>query len=460
MAFQQGLSGLNTSSKALDVTSNNIANASTVGFKGAATHFADVYAASLSGGGASQVGIGVSASAIVQQYTQGNITTTSNSLDIAINGNGFFRMSQDGAVTYSRNGQFHIDANGFLVNDTQDNVTGYIADAAGLITASTPEALRISTRSIDPVATGASGSARAGVFASLQLDSTQATKTWATPTSATQAPNTSTYNYSTALTIYDSLGNPHSMTMYFTKVAPNAYDATTNTTGIDAVGTTGAWNIHYQVDGVNGESLSPTMTTTRLNFDDSGTLIASGALPSPPARLTSPALPSNVSIDLADVMTFNGLTNSAASPLSFTIDYRDSTQFGAKFSVNELTQDGYTSGNLAGLSIGPDGVIQGNYSNDQTKNLAQIVLANFTNPNGLMSVGNNAWIETASSGQPKVGTPDTGTLGVLQSGAVEESNVDLTGELVNMIVQQRNYQANAQSIKTQDQIMQTLVNIR
>ena len=159
-------------------------------------------------------------------------------------------------------------------------------------------------------------------------------------------------------------------------------------------------------------------------------------------------------------MAANGNTNSAKTPLDFKINFSDSTQFGAKFSVNELTQDGYTSGNLAGLSIGPDGVIQGNYSNDQTKNLAQIVLANFTNPNGLMSVGNNAWIETASSGQPKVGTPDTGTLGVLQSGAVEESNVDLTGELVNMIVQQRNYQANAQSIKTQDQIMQTLVNIR
>ena len=442
MAFQQGLSGLNTSSKALDVTSNNIANASTVGFKGAATHFADVYAASLSGGGASQVGIGVSASAIVQQYTQGNITTTSNSLDIAINGNGFFRMSQDGAVTYSRNGQFHIDANGFLVNDTQDNVTGYIADAAGLITASTPESLRISTRSIDPVATGTSGSARAGVFASLQLDSTVADKKWsATPLTPLQAPNTNTYNYSTALTIYDTLGNPHSMTMYFTKNA-----------------TPGSWDVHYQVDGVNGESTGPataptwtgsivTPTFTTLTFDDSGKLIST-----PSAE--------HVEINLDGVMIANGQTNSAASPLEFDIEFGDCTQFGAKFSVNELTQDGYTSGNLAGLSIGPDGVIQGNYSNGQTKNLAQIVLANFTNPNGLMSVGNNAWIETASSGQPKVGTPDTGTLGVLQSGAVEESNVDLTGELVNMIVQQRNYQANAQSIKTQDQIMQTLVNIR
>lgn len=442
MAFQQGLSGLNTSSKALDVTSNNIANASTVGFKGAATHFSDVYAASLSGGGASQVGIGVSPSAIVQQYTQGNITTTSNSLDIAINGNGFFRLSKDGTVSYSRNGQFHIDADGYLVNDSLANVTGYTADSAGVITATTPSALKISTKSIDPVATGSSGTAKAGVVASLQLDSTETTKTWsplATTALATQAPNTNAYNYSTALTIYDSLGNAHSLTMFFTK-------DTVNTTS-DAAGTTGAWDVHYQVDGVNGESLSPAMATTRLNFDDSGTLI-------------SPTTASGVSIDLTGVMTANGLTNSAASTLAFNIDYRDSTQFGAKFSVNELTQDGYTSGNLSGLSIGKDGIIQGNYSNGQTKNLAQIVLANFTNPNGLMSIGNNAWVETVTSGQPKVGTPDTGTLGVLQSGAVEESNVDLTAELVNMIVQQRNYQANAQAIKTQDQIMQTMVNIR
>ena len=133
---------------------------------------------------------------------------------------------------------------------------------------------------------------------------------------------------------------------------------------------------------------------------------------------------------------------------------------GGTSTANSTYQGGYAQGTLTGYSVAKDGIVKGNYSNGQTKNLAQIVLANFTNPNGLMSVGNNAWIETASSGQPKVGTPDTGTLGVLQSGAVEESNVDLTGELVNMIVQQRNYQANAQSIKTQDQIMQTLVNIR
>lgn len=432
MAFQQGLSGLNASSRALDVTSNNIANASTVGFKTAATHFADVYAASLTGSGASQVGIGTSAAAIVQQYTQGNITTTSNSMDVAINGGGFFRMAQDGAVTYSRNGQFHVDAKGFIVNDATDNLTGYPADANGKITPTTPIPLQISTQSIKPQATGSTSE---GVRAQLQLDSTkkQPTNPWVAPVGVV-APETNTYNYSTAITTYDTLGNPHTMTMYFVKEA-----------------TVGDWTVHLQVDGT-GEG-NVTTGSIPLQFDTNG-------------KLTTPLAPVNVSVDLTgvvtDLQTADPLypPNAATSPLAFSLDFSGTTQYGSNFSVNKLTQDGYASGNLAGLSIGGDGVIQGNYSNGQTKNLGQIVLANFTNPNGLQAIGNNAWVETSASGQPMVDAPDTGVLGVLQSGAVEDSNVDLTGELVNMIVQQRNYQANAQSIKTQDQIMQTLVNIR
>lgn len=449
MAFQQGLSGLNASSRALDVTSNNIANASTVGFKGASTHFADVYAASLSGSGASQVGIGTSAAAIVQQYTQGNITTTSNSMDVAINGSGFYRLTQDGAVTYSRNGQFHVDSNGFIVNDSQDNLTGYMADASGKITPTTPTALQISTASIPPKVTTKTD-------AGLQLDSTQPVKTWSPPATATAAPDTDGYNFSTALTTYDTLGNPHTMTMYFVKVDPATL------TPVPVAPAVSAWQVHYQLDGVsqNGTPASAGpppvaavpghgVAPTTLTFDNKGAIVS-------PSFAASPTL----SFSLANVMAANGLTNGAQTPLAFTINFSDCTQYGSDFSVDKLTQDGYASGNLSGLSIGPDGIVQGNYSNGQTKNMAQIVLANFINPNGLMAIGNNAWIETAASGQPMVGTPDTGTLGVLQSGAVEESNVDLTGELVAMIVQQRNYQANAQSIKTQDQIMQTLVNIR
>lgn len=426
MAFQQGLSGLNTSSKALDVTSNNIANASTVGFKSAATHFADVYAASLAGGGASQVGIGSKVSAIAQQFTQGNITTTSNSLDIAINGNGFFRMTKDGAARYSRNGQFHLDAKGFIINDNKENLNGYPADSSGNIIASTPGPVKVDT---SPIAPRATGSTSEGVTFALNLDSTDSVPKvgWTSP-SGTNMPETNTYNYSNAVTIYDSLGNAHTMTLYFVKSA-----------------TAGQWQVHAQVDGTSESNVSPSPIT--LNFDASGNLTTSMPV-------------SGFSVNLTGVNTDLGATNNAVTPLTFNFDFTGSTQYGSAYAISAKTQDGYASGQLSSLTVGNDGVIQGVYSNGQTRNLAQIVLANFQNPNGLMSVGNNDYIETADSGQPMTGTPNSGNLGVLQSGAVEDSNVDLTGELVNMIVQQRNYQANAQSIKTQDQIMQTLVNIR
>jgi len=435
MAFQQGLSGLNTSSKALDVTSNNIANASTVGFKSASAHFADVYAASLSGAGASQVGIGASNSAIAQQYTQGNITTTSNSLDIAINGSGFFRMSKDGAVQYSRSGQFHLDASGYIVNDSNENLTGYAANALGNIVPTTPTNILVSTDKIPPQITGATS---AGIAAALNLDSTKSVPAtaWTAPT-GTNAPATDTYNYSTAMTVYDSLGNAHTMTMYFARDTPTAAEATASATG--------AWNVHFQVDGTAEANVAA--SPVRLTFNSSGKLLTTMPL-------------SGFQIDLNAVESNLGKTNNAAQYITSNFDFTNTTQFGSAFSVNTLAQDGYTSGNLAGMSIGKDGVIKGNYSNGQTRNLGQIVLANFKNPNGLSSIGNNDWVETSESGQPLVGMPNTGTLGTLQSGAVEDSNVDLTQELVNMIVQQRNYQANAQSIKTQDQIMQTLVNLR
>src|SRR5574343_155924 len=426
MAFQRGLSGLNTGSKALDVHSNNIANASTVGFKSASAHFADVYAASLAGAGSSQVGIGTSASAVSQQFTQGNITTTSNSLDVAINGGGFFRMSQDGAIRYSRNGQFHLDSKGFIVNDKKENLTGYAADTSGNIVASTPDSVKVDPSPVSPRATGTTSD---GVTFALNLDSTEDAITVAWPTlTGTNVPETNTYNYSNAVTIYDSLGNAHTLTMYFVKTGA------------------GAWDVHTQVDGTS-EANTPG-SPIQLQFDSSGALTT-----------TMPA--GGFSVDLDGVSTdLNGTNLNSAAPLSFNLDFTGSTQFGSNFAIASKTQDGYASGQLSSLTIGGDGVIQGVYSNGQTRNLAQIVLANFQNPNGLMAIGNNSYLETADSGQALVGAPDSGNLGVLQSGAVEDSNVDLTGELVAMIVQQRNYQANAQSIKTQDQIMQTLVNIR
>lgn len=461
MAFQQALSGLNTSSKAIDVTSHNIANATTVGYKSSTSHFSDVYANSLSGSGANQVGIGANLSAVQQQFTQGNITSTNNPLDISINGAGFFRMDQNGAVTFTRNGQFHLDKNGYVVNDSAMKLTGYKA-LSGVIVPSTPAALQISASDLAPVATGSNlSSSFQGVKANINLDSreTPPTTAWANgaaaavppATSATWTPDPLTYNFSTALSVYDTLGNAHSLTMYFRKAQG-----------------TGDWAVFANVDGTTNQRVtlsqpsgSPALASvnigtaaapvsvTGINFNTSGILNST---------TTSPKL--HLSIDMAGVMNDLGQPNNAATPLAFDMDFTGTTQFGSEFGTNRLEQDGYAAGHLVGLSVGKDGVIQGRYSNGQTFAQGQVVLANFTNPNGLQSLGNNQWSETSDSGPALVGSPNTSSLGVLSSSTIEESNVDLTAELVNMITQQRNYQANAQSIKTQDQIMQTLVNLR
>lgn len=432
MAFQQGLSGLGVSSKALDVIGNNVANSSTVGFKSAQAHFSDVYANALGGAGASQVGIGSSVAAIQQQFTQGNITTTNNPLDIAINGDGFFRMDTNGSLTYTRNGQFHLDNNGYIINDQGAKLTGYGVDQNGTIIKANPSPLQLSSSSISPLATGASiGGTYQGVLASLNLDSREAEpdNPWVAGAASGLAQiDATTYNYSTPVSVYDSLGNAHNLTLYFVKTA-----------------TTGEWDVHATVDGTTDSRV--TITGGPLKFSTSGALDA-----------TSANL--NISIDLDGVMSDLGKVNSATPTLAFNIDFTGSTQFGTDSVVNKLKQDGYTAGSLTGVSVGADGVVSGNFSNGQSRNLGQVVLVTFANPNGLASLGNNQWAATSTAGEVVLGTPDSGSFGVLQALAIEESNVDLTSELVAMITAQRNYQANAQTIKTQDQVMQTLVNLR
>lgn len=414
MSFQQGLSGLNASAKALDAIGNNVANSGTVGFKGATPHFADIYAASLTGAGASNIGIGTSLAAVPQNFTQGNLTTTNNPLDLAINGAGFFRLNQNGAVLYSRNGQFHVDRDGYVVSDRGLRLTGYGVDTSGMITSSLGD-IRIDPAPIPPQATGAStGTGVRGVGAVLNLDSREDPIT-----AAFDQTDPLTYNYSTGLTVYDTLGNPHVFTMYFIKTASNA------------------WTVEYRVDNSTAGGGS-----TTLAFDTSGVLTT--------------AMPVAVSLDLAAAGTDNGAT----SPLDFDLDFTGTSQYGANFSANRMTQDGYATGQLSGLSIGADGIVLGRYSNGQSRNLAQVALANFTNVNGLQPLGNNVWAESPDSGPALVGAPASGALGVIQSSAVEDSNVDLTAELVAMITQQRAYQANAQTIKTQDSVLQTLVNLR
>ena len=406
MAFQQGLSGLNSSSKALDVAGNNIANASTVGFKSSSAHFADVYGASLQGGGGSQIGIGATLGGVVQQYSQGNITATNNPLDIAINGTGFFGMSQNGSTSYTRNGQFHLDKDGYIINDQNRKLLGVLADSTGTIPQTPPtDQLRVGFVTGTPAPT-----TDAAVTAN--LDSRQTA-----PALAFDTANPDTYNSSTAMTVYDSLGNPHTLSYYFVKSS-----------------TANQWNVYNGLDGAALTAASPSST---LTFSSSGVLTSA-----------------------ATISKSFAVTTGAVSPLTFDVNVANMTQFGSPFAVNDLSQNGFAPGNLAGVSVSKDGIVQARYDNGQVRDIGQVALFNFRNPNGLTSIGNNQWTETGDSGQPTPGNPNTGIFGVLQASAVEESNVDLTAELVNLIVQQRNYQASAQSIKTQDQILQTLVNIR
>ncbi len=406
MSFQTGLSGLNASSRSLDVIGNNIANANTTGMKSSRAEFGDLIAASLGAGGGGSggtAGIGVAVATIAQQFTQGNISTTGNSLDVAINGGGFFQLTQpDGSMAYTRDGEFKLDKDGYIITNTGANVMGYPTDNAGNPTSVSIEKLQLPTSAPIPA------SATTAITAEFNLDSRA-------PVAASVTPPTPRTTYGTSLTVYDSQGATVPVNLYFTKVAST---------------TTDNWDVYDVATG--GTALF------QLQFDANGSL-------------TSPAT--------SPILTIP--TPSAVTPsITATLDIGDVTQFGASFAVSNLTQDGYAPGELTGLSIGESGVITTRYSNGQTQYNGQITLADFRNVQGLEPLGGNAWAATFQSGLPVQGSPGDGRFGALRAGSLEESNVDLTSELVNMMTAQRSYQANAQTIKTQDQIMSTLVNLR
>jgi flagellar hook protein FlgE len=411
MSFSQGISGLGVAAANLDVIGNNIANSGTVGFKSAAATFQDVYAGS-------RVGLGASVSGVVQNFTQGVTQTSSRPLDVAVlNGDGFYRMaSASGEVMYSRNGQFTKDKDGYIINASGLRLTGYGVNASGGISGGTPTAIQIPTTAMTPKATTA-------VRSEFNLDSRNSAPT-KTPFNATDSD---TFNYSNAVgPVYDSLGNPHDLAVYFVK------SATTNT-----------WDVYGTMDGAPMNPAAPALPggpLTQATFDTNGNLTGptGGMLTLPTQTYTTGAAQGNMTLDLSGT-----------------------TQFGKANGMSKLDQDGYTSGELTSYSINADGTITGKFSNEQTQLLGQIVLSSFANPNGLEPKGENMYAETLASGQALTGTPGEGTkLGSLEQGALESSNVDLTSELVNLIVAQRNYQANAQTVKTQDQVMQTLMNIR
>lgn len=427
MAFQQGLSGLNAASKTMETIGNNVANAGTVGFKKSQAQFADVYASSLIGSGASPIGIGSKLARVSQQFSQANISGTSNPLDIAINGDGFFRMSSGGAITYTRNGQFLLNKEGNIENANGALLTGYPVDANGEISNGAPQALRITNTALAPQATS-------DYDVNLNLDSGKPAIV-----AAFDPTDPATYSNQTSVGVYDSLGNSHVLSTFYV-----------NRGAVPGPGN--SWDVYATIDG-NPVTLS----------EGTATLAAANA---PNAAFTGTGIKipfSQGGLPLASIPPVDAsltLTNGAASPQAVSISFSGTTQYALDFGVRDQTQNGFTAGNLVSFNLSPDGRIVGSYTNGQTNILGQVALASFANPNGLTPMGDNQWVETSVSGPPLVSTPGNSGLGVVQSSAVEESNVDLTAELVAMITAQRIYQANAQTIKTEDQIMQTLVNLR
>jgi len=444
MGFQQGLSGLNAASKGLEAIGNNVANANTVGYKQAQAQFADVYAASLTGAGAGQIGIGTKLANVAQQFTQGNITSSNNPLDIAINGGGFFRVSSGGTIGYTRNGQFSLDREGYIVNTNGARLTGYIADAQGVLSTGAPTDLNINTSDLRPEQTGE-------IKSKLNLDANKIAKdNTITPFNYNDP---TTYHNASSVTVYDSLGKDHIVQMYYVKRLPLVTDPALGTVA-SPPGTQPEWDIYASIDGVliDGNPAGTGQVGT-LRFRNDGTIdtgFGTGA------RFADVQF----TVSNGAVTPINNDPTGSPPTAGIMIDLTGTTQYGSAFSVNALSQNGYASGRLSGFNVSADGTIVGRYSNGKSATLGQLVLASFNNPNGLQALGNNTWVQSATSGEPLVGTPGSGALGQLSSSSVEDSNVDLTAELVNMITAQRIYQANAQTIKTQDQVLQTLVNLR
>ncbi|WP_199027342.1 flagellar hook protein FlgE [Ralstonia sp. ASV6] len=406
MGFQQGLSGLDAASQNLDVIGSNVANANTVGYKKSTAEFGDVYARSLVGATDNQVGQGVSVTRVSQSFTQGNVTNTGNPLDIAINGTGFYRMVDvsSGQVSYTRNGQFQTDKNGYIISATGQNLTGYGVDATGKVNTAVLTNLKIPVNDLAPLAT-------TNTAFGVNLDAA-ATPPTSTPFSAT---NSQTFNHSVSEQVYDGTGTAHMLTNYYVNTGP------------------GQWSVYSQVDGVAQTAPNGGGAIATLSFNSTGQLTTN------PSKIAA---------------TFAGMSIA-------NMDFTGTTQYGGGYNDTApgVTQDGYATGRLASYSVGTDGTITANYSNGRTAVLGQIAMANFKAPEGLQNIGGNQWVETANSGAPNLGTPGMGSFGLLQSSAVEQSNVDLSAELVNMIIAQRSYQANAQTIKTQDTILQTLVSM-
>lgn len=421
MSFAIALSGLNAANSELSVTSNNIANVGTHGFKGSRAEFSDVYSVNAFSTSKTAIGSGVLLSQVRQQFNQGSLAYTDNGLDLAINGGGFFMTSVEQDTldpSYTRAGSFGVDSSGYVVNSQGQYLQTFPVDADDGTVISTSFSSATSLQVPDSFgAPSATNEVTMGV--NLPSGSSDI------PIGNFDPLDTTTYTQTTSTTVYDSLGNPHTHQVYFIKT-----DSANN-----------QWETRNYVDAA---PLTPaTAGSETLNFDASGILVspATGSIAYAPQTLTNGANPLSLTINLTD-------------PLG-----TDTTQFSSPFSIATLTQNGAGTGRLNGLEVTEDGIVQANYTNGESRALGKLVIADFPNAEGLRQIGNTMWRETVSSGQVLVGEANTGRFGSIQASALETSNVELTSQLVKLITAQRNFQASAKSIETSNTVTQTIINI-
>lgn len=434
MGFSQALSGVNAASQQLDVVGNNIANSQTTGFKSSSVQFSDVFANS-------QVGLGTRVAGVLQDFGNGSLEATGRNLDLAISGTGFYRFEQEGQVGYSRNGQLTMTAEGDLVNAQGAKIMGYgRADAnnafSGVVPGGQPVALNIPADDMPAQATGTDAGVQAVYNLNQATDETDPSKLNTVTLDDDTGTGTGTgtdvdYHYSNSFTVYDSLGNQRNATVYYEKTAANPNE----------------WNGKIALDGVYD-----TGNDFTLGFDNNGQLNTiqqeGGAITTQP-NLTQP----QINFTTAQL-------GGDPAPLAFELDLQGTTQYGNDSIQKSLAQDGYTSGSLVGISIADNGTIMRNFTNEKSVAAGQIALANFRNPEGLKATGDNLWAASAESGAEVIGTAGAGQFGSIESGTLEASNVDLTKELVDLIIAQRNYQANTNSIRTQSEVMDQIAQLR
>ncbi|HZX72368.1 MAG TPA: flagellar hook protein FlgE [Rhodanobacter sp.] len=401
MALNTALSGINAAQSDLNVIANNIANANTTGFKGSRAEFADVFAVTGLNLNSTAVGSGARLQDVAQQFAQGDIETTNNSMDLAISGNGFFVINSGQGPVYTRAGAFHPDPTGLVVNNDGARLQVYPANGAGGFDTSTLSDLKLVT-----------AQSMAKATTTVTMNSNLPANA-AVPTLPFSASDSTTYNAATPVTVYDSQGGAHQGTVFYIKTGTNT------------------WNADLQVDGTDAG-------TQPLTFDTNG-------------KLTTPA---DGKLAFGAVTLTNG-----ANPLTLTVNLANTTQFGTAYSPGAIAQDGYEAGTLSNIDIDSKGVVTANYSNNQSSQIGQLAIANFSNLQGLRQLGNTNWAASGDSGAPVMGSAGTGQFGSIQSGALETSNTsDTTAQLVNMIKAQRNYQANAQVLSTDNTLATTLFN--